>query len=66
MIVHYAFGLTEENMPLVTFLNDGIRPTIDSKSPAFLAVEINGPCEITTKVLSADELKAASIGEFFS
>jgi hypothetical protein len=40
---------------LVTFLNDGVRPET-KKETTFLICEVNGPREITTKVVTESEL----------
>lgn len=58
--MHYGFEITPDNMPLVTFLNDGVAPQLKS-DPTFLICEINGPCEITTKVVTRAELTANPI-----
>lgn len=53
----HGFRITEDSIDLVTFLNDGVRPEI--KKDNFLIVEVNGPREITTKVMTLEEYNAA-------
>lgn len=56
MTVTYGLRLVEDNMDLVTFLNDGVRPEIDNDK--FLIAQVNGPREITTKILTLEEWNA--------
>jgi hypothetical protein len=58
----YGIAVTEDYIDLVQFLNDGIRPPIESE-PTFLIFEVNGPREITAKVVSKDELHGKSAHE---
>lgn len=51
--VRYGIRITEDTIDLVTFLNDGIRPEI--KKDHFLIAQVNGPREITTKVMDLEE-----------
>lgn len=50
----YCLGITHENLDLVTFLNDGVRPVVQKDT--FLVCEVNGPTEITTKIMSLEEM----------
>lgn len=52
----YAIAITEDNMDLIMFLNDGIRPNTHKDDKTYLVCEINGPREITTKVEFEHEL----------
>lgn len=56
MPARHGIGITEDTIDLVTFLNDGVRPEI--KKNNFLIVEVNGPREITTKVMTLEEYNA--------
>jgi hypothetical protein len=51
------------NYGLCVFLNDGHEIDQGENNP-FLLVEINGPREITTKVVSAEELKSAMYKDY--
>jgi len=51
------------NYGLCVFLNDGHEIDQGENNP-FLLVEINGPREITTKVVSEDELKSAKYKDY--
>lgn len=53
----YGIRITSDTIDLVTFLNDGVRPEI--KEDTFLICEVNGPREITTKVMELEEYNAA-------
>lgn len=57
MTERHGICITEDNIELVTFLNDGVRPEIDTST--YLFVEVNGPREITTKVMTLPEISAA-------
>ena len=48
--------ITSDTIELVTFLNDGNRPEIQEDN--FLIIEVNGPNEITTKIMTLDEVDA--------
>lgn len=52
----YGIRITEDSIDLVTFLNDGVRPEI--KEDLFLIVKVDGPREITTKVMTLEEYNA--------
>lgn len=52
----YGIRLTEDNIDLVTFLNDGVRPEISESH--FLIVRVDGPREITSKIMTIEERNA--------
>lgn len=56
-LVRHGIRITPDSIDLVTFLNDGVRPEI--KENTFLICEVNGPREITTKVMTLEEYNAA-------
>jgi hypothetical protein len=56
MSERHGFRIIQENIDLVTFLNDGIRPEINKDN--FLICEVNGPREITTKIMTLEEMNA--------
>lgn len=58
MPARHGIRITEDTIDLVTFLNDGIRPEIKKEKDTFLICQIDGPCEITTKVMTLDEYNA--------
>lgn len=51
----YAFRIIEENLDLIEFLNDGVRPLMEEK-PTFFICEPNGRNEITTTIEFEDDL----------
>lgn len=53
----YAIEVTPHNYNLCVFLNDGHE--IDTPDTTYLAVEINSPREITSKVVTDEEMKTA-------
>ena len=65
--MHYGFQIQPDLLPLLTFLNDGYTPqTIDSlldNQVRYLICEINGPREITTKVVTESELRTNPIAD---
>jgi|tagenome__1003787_1003787.scaffolds.fasta_scaffold20955740_6 hypothetical protein len=58
----YAINVIR-NYALCVFLNEGVEIDQGENNP-FLLVEINGPREITTKVVSEDELKSAKYKDY--
>lgn len=52
----YGIRLTEDSMDLITYLNDGVRPEIDNNK--FLIIKVNGPHEITSKIMTLEERDA--------
>lgn len=56
MPARHGIRITPETIDIVTFLNDGVRPEI--KKDTFLICEVNGPHEITTRVMTLEELNA--------
>lgn len=56
-IARHGIRITPDTIDIVTFLNDGIRPEINEDN--FLIVEVNGPREITTHVMTLKEYDAA-------
>jgi hypothetical protein len=58
----YGIAVTEDYIDLVQFLNDGIRPPIEEET-TFLIFEVNGPREITSKIVSKEELYGKSVHE---
>lgn len=54
----YGFRIDLDNIDLVTFLNDGHRPEITKDNSTFLIVEVDGPREITSKVMTLEEYNA--------
>lgn len=58
----YMIEVTSHAWDLCVFLNDGVE--IETPDITFLAVEINSPREITTKVLSEEETKTAKYKDF--
>lgn len=57
--MYYGIAINQDNLDMVMFLNDGVRPPMDKDT--FLICEINGPREITTKIVSKEELRGNSI-----
>lgn len=55
----YGIRITEDNLNLITFLNDGVRPPMDEKT--IFICEISEPHEITSKIVTEDELAGQSI-----
>jgi hypothetical protein len=53
----HGIRITSDTIDLVTFLNDGVRPEINEDN--FLIIEVNGPREITTHVMTLKEYNAA-------
>lgn len=58
----YAIEVTSEAYDLCVFLNDGV--DIETPDITYLAVEVNGRREITTKVVTDDEMKTAAYKEY--
>ena len=56
----YGIAITEDNLDLIQFLNDGVRPLIEKKK-TFFVFEINGPREITTKIVFEEELSGTPV-----
>lgn len=52
----YALEVTSEAYELCVFLNDG--HILEIRDLTFLVFEINSPREITSKVVTADEMKS--------
>lgn len=53
----HGIRIAPDTIDLITFLNDGVRPEI--KKDTFLIIEVNGPREITTKIMTIEEYNAA-------
>lgn len=51
----YALKICEADLPLITFLNDGVEPKIEEE-PTYFLFEIEGPTEITTRIVNRQEL----------
>jgi hypothetical protein len=62
MLSTYGIAITENNLDLIQFLNDGIRPLIEKK-PTFYVFEIIGPHEIKGKIVTEEELQGKSVHE---
>jgi hypothetical protein len=58
----YMIEVASHAYNLCVFLNDGVE--IENPDNKFLAVEINSPREITTKVISEEETKTAKYKDF--
>jgi hypothetical protein len=58
----YALEVTKNSYDLCVFLNDGV--AIDTPDVTFLLVEINSPREITTKVITGEEIKSAKYKDY--
>lgn len=58
--MYFGIAVTEDNLDLIMFLNDGIRPPIEKKRQFFVC-EINGPREITSKIVFEEELRGTPI-----
>jgi hypothetical protein len=58
MPARHGIRITPDTIDIVTFLNNGIRPEIAKEQNTFLICEVNGPREITTKVMTIEELNA--------
>lgn len=58
----YGIAVTEDNLDLITFLNDGVRPLMEEK-PTFFVFGIIGPREITGKIVFEDELRSTPVRE---
>jgi hypothetical protein len=56
MSERHGIRITPDTIELVTFLNDGDRPEIQEDN--FLIIEVHGPNEITTKIMTLDEVDA--------
>lgn len=52
----HCFRIVPDNIDLVTYLNDGVRPPINPDH--FLVVEVNSPTEISSKIMSLEEMNA--------
>ena len=51
----YAIPLTEENLDLITVLNDGVRPKLEEKT--YFICEITNNCrDVTTHIKAEDDL----------
>lgn len=61
--MHYGFLINQENLALVTFLNDGHVPQPQDSTPNYLICEVNGPREITTKVVTESELRGNPVAD---
>ena len=51
----YALHVTEENLDLIEFLNDGVRPELEEKFTYFV-FSILSPREISAKIEFEDDL----------
>lgn len=51
----YAISVSEKNLDLIEFLNDGVRPQIEEK-PTHFVFTIVTPNEITSKIEYEDDL----------
>lgn len=58
----YAIEVASHDYDLCVFLNDGHE--IDTPDITYLLVEINGPREITTKVVTVEEMKTAKYKDY--
>lgn len=58
----YGIAVTESNLELIQFLNDGVRPRIEEKK-TFFVFEIVGPHEIKSKIVYEEELRGTSVHE---
>lgn len=56
MPARHGIRITPDTIDIVTFLNDGVRPEINEDT--FLIVKVDGPREITTKVMTLEEYNA--------
>lgn len=50
----YAILIRKSNLALITLLNDGVVPTIKPKT--YLVFTLNGPNDVTTKIVTEREL----------
>lgn len=58
----YAIEVTSHNYDLCVFLNDGHE--IETPDTTFLAIEINAPREITSRVVTGEEMKTAAYKDY--
>lgn len=56
----YGIAITEQDLDLLQFLNDGVRPEIKEEFEYFV-FEIKSPREITSKIVTEAELKGKSV-----
>lgn len=63
--MHYGIRITEDNLDLITFLNDGVCPRIEEK-PTFFIFELNSPREITTTIVFEEELQGRAVRELLA
>lgn len=51
----YALQIRKSDLPLITFLNDGVEPEITWQK-TYLLIKIDGPNEVTTDIVTQRHL----------